>query len=210
MATTGPKPVYIKPLRQIVGIGTAGSSGSAIGTGTGAGFSISSTVQTQTTTIIADAVIEEVADDQMVITEQPVEQGATISDHAYKLPSRLGLEYGWSGGSPQNTGNDPAFLKGLYEQLLGLQTTRTLCTVYTGKRIYTNMLIQGISIRTEKETENILLVRLSMQEILIASTQQVNVPTAAVQAVPDKTAPTIPQGGRTLQNAPNFNPATAP
>jgi hypothetical protein len=195
MATNSPTPVSIKPLRQMI-FETSGQ-GSVVN-----GTLVSSA---GVATITADAVIEEIGEDQLVITEQPVEAGATISDHAYKLPARLGLEYGWAGGSPQNTGNDPAFLKGLYQQLLGLQTSRTLCTVYTGKRIYTNMLIQGIALRTEKETENILLVRLSMQEILIATTQQVSLQMGTVQAVPDKTATTINQGGRTLQNAPNFN-----
>ena len=194
MSTT-PQPVYIKPVRQIIAE-TSNQNDFQNGT---------LVARPGVATLIADAVIEENGDDQMVITENPVEQGATISDHAYKLPSRLELAYGWAGGSPQNTTNDPAFLKNLYQQFLGLQTSRILCTVYTGKRIYTNMLIQGIGVRTDKETENILLLRLSMQEILIASTQQVNVPVGTVQAVPEKTAPLIAQGGRSLQNAPNFN-----
>jgi len=200
MSLTGPQPVYIKPLRQMI-FETSGQGSIVNGTVvSSAGVA----------TITADAVLEEHGDDQLVITEQPVEAGATISDHAYKLPARLELEYGWAGGSQQNTGNDPAFLKGLYQQLLGLQTSRTLCTVYTGKRIYTNMLIQGIALRTEKETENILLVRLAMQEILIATTQQVNLQIGTLQAVPDKTSPIVSQGGRTLQNAPNFNAAINP
>ncbi|HVI10235.1 MAG TPA: hypothetical protein VND65_18235 [Candidatus Binatia bacterium] len=211
MATL-PQPVFIKPIRQIIGMGVAGSGAGSQGVVNGV-FTISTTTATQTTTLIADAVLEERGDDQMVITEQPVEQGAVISDHAYKLPSRLELTYGWSEGSPQNTTLDPSFLKNLYQQFLGLQVTRTLCKVYTGKRIYENMMIQAIQITTDKETENVLIVRLTMIEILIATTQQVNVPSAAVQAIPQKTAPTISQGGRTLQNAPNFNainPAVPP
>lgn len=53
--------------------------------------------------IIAQAVIEEVHDDELVITEHPIEQGAAISDHSYKKPSEVVVSCGWS-NSPSNPG----------------------------------------------------------------------------------------------------------
>lgn len=53
--------------------------------------------------IIAQAVIEEVHDDELTITEHPIEQGAAISDHAYKQPSEVVISCGWS-NSPSNPG----------------------------------------------------------------------------------------------------------
>jgi len=203
-----PQPVYIKPLRQIVGVATAGSSGNATTLTANGATVIQSTVSTQSTTLIADAVIEEVHDDQMAITEHPVEQGAVIADHAYKLPSKLDLTYGWSGGSPQNQSSgaaDPqSFLKGIYQQFLGLQVGRVLCNVYTGKRLYENMLIQSLGVTTDKENENILLLRIRFQEIIMATTQAVTIPSQAVQAVPQKTASPVNAGTVSLQSAPQF------
>ena len=203
MATT-PVPVYIKPLRKIVGIDTSGSSNGAASFVNG---TLTSSVAEKDTVFIADAVVEEEHDDQTVITEQPVEQGAVISDHAYKLPARLDLKYGWSGGSPQNTsgGADPqAFLKSIYDKFLDLQKNRTICQIYTGKRKYDNMLIQGIGTTTDKETENILLLRIRFQEIIIAYTQAVTVPLASVQKVPQKTAAPINAGTVNLKSAPYY------
>lgn len=55
------------------------------------------------TMIIPDATIEEVHTDDMDITDHPVEQGVTISDHAYKRPAEVIITAGWS-DSPNNSG----------------------------------------------------------------------------------------------------------
>jgi len=46
--------------------------------------------------IVAQATIEEKHTDRLEITEHPVEYGAAISDHAFKLPSEIVLTLGWS------------------------------------------------------------------------------------------------------------------
>lgn len=55
------------------------------------------------TMIIPDATVEEVHSDEMEITDHPVEQGSTISDHAFNRPSELVVTAGWS-DSPNNAG----------------------------------------------------------------------------------------------------------
>jgi hypothetical protein len=201
-------PVVIKPLRNIVGVGTAGS-----GLGPTVGNTIKSVSTNSTTTIVADAVVEELHDDEMAITEHPVEVGSVIADHAYNLPAALSLTYAWSAGSSQNKGSsgDPlAFLKKLYQQLLGLKTSATFCSVNTGKRVYQNMLIKRISTRSDKDNENSMTVNIVLQEILLATTQVIPLAPAAAQAIPQKTSPTVNQGATQLQPAPNFNSAATP
>lgn len=205
MATI-PTPVSVKPVRSIVANNTSGSQPGAVST-TG---TITTTVAVQTTTLMADAVIKELHEDEMVITEHPVEQGATISDHAYKLPSKLGLIYAWAAGSPQNTTQDVSFLKNLYKQFLNIQAAQTLCTVNTGKRIYQNMLIKALRMTEDKETENSLIIDIDFQEILMATTQTIPLSSSANQALPNKTGQTVNQGNLSLQPATNFNAGALP
>jgi len=216
--STPPVPVQIIPLRNIIGLNTAGSTSATSSVGPSGGV-ISTTSALQETTITADAVVEEDGDDEMVITDHPVEVGAVISDHAFALPARLGLIYAWSGGSDQNqtvdpetqaVSKDPDFLKNIYQQLLNLEKNRVLCEVNTGKRMYQNMLISRLTIRTDKENENSLTVHVEMKEILTAATQSVPLSNAAVQQFPQNTAPVVNQGNVSLQPGTNFNPAGLP
>jgi hypothetical protein len=152
----------------------------------------------------ADATVEEHGTDSMVATTHPVEQGATITDHLYRLPAELTLEYVWSMGSPQNTTQDNTFLRTLYAQLLQTEADRTLLQVETGKRIYQNMALMVLDQRTDKNSENILMLRITLHEILFATTQIVSLSSSAVQAVPQKTAPVLDQGSTNLTPAPNY------
>lgn len=155
--------------------------------------------------IIADAVIDESHDDSTTMTDQPVEAGATITDHAYDEPSVLGLTYAWSLGSPQNKQMDPSFLKNLYQQFLDLKAQRTLLTVYTGKRQYSSMLIQRISIRTDVQNENSITMSLTLRQIIIVTTSVTQGASMSQMTQPDQTAPVVDQGQQSLQPAPNFN-----
>lgn len=53
--------------------------------------------------IKAQATIREIHNDELEITEHPVEVGAMIADHAFKRPSELVLEIAWS-NSPSGFG----------------------------------------------------------------------------------------------------------
>lgn len=52
--------------------------------------------------IIAQAVIEEQHQDEMEVTQHPVETGAPITDHAYVRPAHLKLVLMWSNSPPVN------------------------------------------------------------------------------------------------------------
>ena len=51
--------------------------------------------------IQVDTTFDEVYEDELEITEHPVEAGAQISDHAYKRNMLYQLRCGWSDSSPR-------------------------------------------------------------------------------------------------------------
>ena len=53
--------------------------------------------------IIAQATIEEKHDDELEITNHPIEQGAAIQDHAFLRSSRVTLRLGWSNSPSDNS-----------------------------------------------------------------------------------------------------------
>lgn len=166
--------------------------------------------------LVAQCVLEENHVDEMEATNHPVEQGASITDHAFKLPSRLTLHYTWSASpSPQPglSGLVPTLLpqsaqdiRDVYNKLLTMQQNRTLCDVYTGKRSYKNMLITSIEHDENINTANALPLTIQLQELIL-----VNTTTATTGGVSSgtTTAPLGPvQRGGTFQllPAPSYNP----
>lgn len=126
--------------------------------------------------ILPNVVVQESAQDELTITEHPVESGANITDHAFKNPALLSVTYGWSqsgtalNGLISGAGLTPS-PRDVYQQLLDLQESRQPFNVVTGKRLYENMLIRSLSQVTDVEGENCLLVDMDLQEIIIVSTQ---------------------------------------
>lgn len=162
--------------------------------------------------------------DELEITTHPVEQGATISDHAYKLPATLNLQIGWSTSTSLSSaapsilglvgqpvqpldvaslftgGGQDIFIHTIYQQFLTLQSNRTLLTVYTGKRVYQNMLLQTIGERTSAQTEHALILTLTLKEIILAKVQTTSVPTNPnAQSNSQVTSPSINQGTQSPQ-----------
>lgn len=181
-------------------------------------------------TLIPYVVVEEVHQDRLEITEHPIEQGAAIADHAYKRPAELTLRCGWSNSpavsgllsglaaAPGATvagvqsilsGNATSQVREVYDKLLQLQASREPFTVYTGKRVYQNMLLQALSVTTDAKSENSLIVVASLRQIIIVQTQLVTISApASAQTDPGATQPPSNKGVKALQPAPNFRPST--
>jgi hypothetical protein len=148
--------------------------------------------------LIATVTVHEHHIDELIITEHPVEQGAAISDHAYKRPSEVRIEAGWDGSNN---------LQNVYQQLLTLQANRVPFAVYTGKRMYTNMLVGSLSVETDETKENVLMVTAICRQIILVTTSTVQTPAStspSVQTQPQATAPVQNQGS---QNAAPANVA---
>ncbi len=131
--------------------------------------------------INVQVVINENTNDTLTITKQPVQQGASITDHAYKEPTTLNMQIFFQTGLSSITGlssllSNSNGLAQLYQTLLDLQISRVPFDISTPKRIYKNMLLAVISQTTDRTTENCLSINASFQEIIIVNISTVTVP----------------------------------
>lgn len=146
--------------------------------------------------IIPDVTIEEHHTDNLTITDHPVEQGASITDHAFKNPSEITMRAGWSNSnSIVNSLVSGSLFSGqinnvtdLYRQLLALQESRKVFDLITGKRTYTSMLIKSLAVTTDRDTENALIVTVGMRQVIIVQTSAVALKPATDQKSPQDTA----------------------
>lgn len=198
--------------------------------------------------LIPQITLEEIHTDELQITDHPVEQGAVISDHAFKRPAQVIITCAWSntpnkassilsqavgvgaalGGSAVRTaigigqtvlgggitaaqsilkGNAPAQIVDVYKKMLALQESRIPFDIYTGKRSYKNMLFASLAVTTSAETENTLIIQATCRQVIIVTTQVIQVPiNSSAQKQPEKTTPTQNTGPQQPTPAPAFTP----
>lgn len=160
--------------------------------------------------LVPDLTVQEEHNDSMTITDHPVEKGtaAYISDHAYRMPAEVTIEYGFSPTGPGNKEVSSSYLTDIYTKALQIQSSRTLVDVYTGKRLYKNMLIMQIGLTTDNNTEHALFLRIGLREIILVTTQQLEVSTDPTKlALPQQSLGQQQMGSQQLQNAPLFDQA---
>ncbi len=116
-----------------------------------------------------NVVINESTTDKLQITQQPVQQGASISDHAFMEPTTFSM-------SAYFKDNFGVSLAKVYADLLTLQKSRTPFDVVTPKRIYRSMLIGSLSQTTDRNTENTLAILFTFQEVIIVNVSTTTVP----------------------------------
>lgn len=127
-------------------------------------------------------VIDERTTDTLTITKQPVQQGASITDHSYLEPTVFTSTAYFKDNSQNLIGEINSFnspqtgLAKIYQTLLDLQSSRTPFNIVTPKRVYNNMLMSTLSQTTDKNTENCLSVTMSFQQVIIVSVSTTNVP----------------------------------
>lgn len=120
-------------------------------------------------TIKVNVIVNENTNDTLTVTRQPVQQGASVTDHAYKEPTGFSHTILF-------TANLGTSLSQIYTKLQTLQNSRVPFTIVTPKRTYTNMLMTTLAMTTDKQTENCLSITCSYTQIII-----VNVTTVQVQ-----------------------------
>jgi hypothetical protein len=128
--------------------------------------------------------LSESTTDEIEITQQPVQQGASIADHAFRKPTGLALQvvFGSAGVvSSLLSGNPSRSLADTYQSLLALQNTFIPFTVSTVKRTYKNMLFSALGVTTDRKTENILSITAKFQEVIIVSVGIVLVPSSQLK-----------------------------
>lgn len=119
--------------------------------------------------IDVNVVVQENTNDTLTITKQPVQQGASITDHAFKEPTVFST-------SILFRDNLTTSLSKIYANLVDLQNSRVPFDIITPKRIYHNMLIGVLGNTTDKNTENCLSINLSCQEVIIVKVSTTQVP----------------------------------
>ncbi|QIG73259.1 hypothetical protein EVC02_038 [Rhizobium phage RHph_N17] len=107
-------------------------------------------------------VIAEDHESTIGITEQPVETGAKITDHAYVEPKKLSLEFA----------DDNAVAT--YNALVRFQESRVPFTLISGLYVYNNMLIRAINVTRDVTFSRVLSGRVDLQEVIIVSTAYVS------------------------------------
>lgn len=122
--------------------------------------------------IVPDCTIEEHHIDELVMTLQPVEQSAPITDHCYMMPFALEIRAGFSNSSAASEG----WVQAAYQQLQALQQARQLFDVSTGKRYYTSMLMRRLTVTTNADWEYALNFTAVCQQVLLTNTQTSNFP----------------------------------
>lgn len=152
------------------------------------------------------ATLREVYSDTVQSTIHPVELGAPITDHAFRRPSELVMQCGWSNsgieafvaallsffGAGAPSASD--YVGGVYNNLLALQSSLQPVSIQTSKRLYNNMLIGGLQVTVDERTSNILNCQATFREIIITTTQTTTMPDKANQANPQSTASTESTG----------------
>ncbi|MGX8045268.1 hypothetical protein D3X56_05660 [Acinetobacter baumannii] len=129
--------------------------------------------------LFADVTIEEKHKDELVITDHPTEVGSPMSDHAYKEPPEVTIKVGWSESAGKLNGmvgdsilSETTGLVTIYETLQQLQDSKVLLVISTGKRLYTNMLIKSLGCTTDLQTENVLIIEMTLKKVFIVQSSE--------------------------------------
>ena len=113
-----------------------------------------------------DVVVREVHESDLVITSNPVESGAEVSDHAYMEPRRLTLE-----AVAASRDVDAGAVSRTYEDLVRLQASRQPFDVVTGLTLYRRMLIERITVNRDTRFGRVLFFAADLREVIIVDTQ---------------------------------------
>ena len=127
----------------------------------------------QSTAYVFDAVLRGEHTQEQVITLNPVQTGAAISDHAYILPPRLTIEILMSDAMQAYTvdqwNNGPSKSVSAYQTLVAIQAARNPVQVATRLRTYTNMMITNIMAEENDRTRYNLKATVTFTQIITAN-----------------------------------------
>lgn len=131
--------------------------------------------------LVFDAVFEETHESELEVTDNPVETGVVVSDHAYMKPLRLTLSAGVSDTPLYVPADDPfqsdaGRSKRAYEVLTELQARAEPFDVQTGLKLYKNMVCCAVRTSQDKDTSGALVFTAEIREVIIVYTQAVKYP----------------------------------
>lgn len=127
-------------------------------------------------TIALQVVVNEQTTDTLTITRQPVQQGASVTDHAYMEPTSFSHTIYFSSGSTTLGITAGKSLDQIYKELLELQSSAIPFDIVTPKRIYHDMLMASLTMTTDKLTENCLAIHATYQQVIFVPILATTVP----------------------------------
>lgn len=135
------------------------------------------------------------------LTDYPVEDGVSYSDHVILAPREVTVQVGQSVDESESDPRDKL------DKLRELMTTREPIELYTGKSYYKSMIITSISTTTDAKTETVMIASVTLREVRIAQTQAAAVPVLKKkQKQPKKTLASTKRGTQQVQEAPKQPP----
>jgi hypothetical protein len=131
--------------------------------------------------LVFDAVFEETHEADLEVTDNPVETGVVVSDHAFMKPLRVKISAGVS-DTPLAVVTDDPFVsdagrsRRAFELLTELQKRAEPFDLQTGLKLYENMVCTSIRTSQDKDSSGALLFTAELREVIIVYTQVVTYP----------------------------------
>ena len=131
--------------------------------------------------LVFDAVFEETHEADLEVTDNPVETGVVVSDHAFMKPLRVKISAGVS-DTPLAAVTDDPFAsdagrsRRAFELLTELQKRAEPFDLQTGLKLYGNMVCTSIRTSQDKDSSGALLFTAELREVIIVYTQVVTYP----------------------------------
>ena len=126
----------------------------------------------QQTAYVFDGIIRAEHDQQTVITLNPVQTGAAITDNAYIVPPRLVVEIAMSDSMQSYTAEQfagaPSRSVSAYQTLQSLQAALSVMSIATRLRQYSNMMIADLRADETDRTKFALKASVTFQQIITA------------------------------------------
>lgn len=133
-----------------------------------------------------DAVFMEDHTAELAVTDNPIETGALVSDHAFMKPLRVQITAGVSDiltptGNPEYGGGSGR-AQTAFQLLCELQASAEPFIVETGLKVYENMVCESVKTAQDVNSASILYFVASLREVLIVETESTNYTTNEAQA----------------------------
>lgn len=163
-----------------------------------------------------DAVLRESHTTEIAVTDNPIENGVSITDHSYKKPDSISIEFAVTNTPTRavaveyGVGGDR--IRRAYDKIRELMLTREPFDVQTGLRLYSNMICTRISVDQDARTANVLKCRAELREVVFANTQAVTYPERKAGAPRNQASKTSKGGakqGATVDPYSKKNPSWA-
>lgn len=127
----------------------------------------------QQTAYVFDGIIRAEHEQRLVITMNPVQTGAAISDNAYVVPASVVVEISMSDAMQSFTtgqwAGGPSRSVNAYQTLCSIQESLTTVQLSTRLRPYTNMMIESVRALESPETRYALKALVTFRKIITAT-----------------------------------------